>query len=66
MMMGRIGPPSRLYRVMCADTDTEILDIKAVYWLIFAHLYYNDEVLLARIEQFLRSLRDTFELGRDT
>ena len=39
---------------------------RAVYWLIFAHLYYNDEVLLARIEQFLRSLRDTFELGRDT
>ena len=39
---------------------------RAVYWFIFPHLYYNDEVLLARIEQFLRSLRDTFELGRDT
>ena len=67
-MMSRIGPPP-VSSGWCADTDTEIVDketLSSLYWLISTHLYNNDEVLLARIEQFLRSLRDTFELGRDT
>ena len=67
-MMSWIGPPP-VSSGWCADTDTEIVDketLSSLYWLISTHLYNNDEVLLARIEQFLRSLRDTFELGRDT
>ncbi len=50
----------------CSENDLVTAESQLVYWFIFPHLYYNDEVLLARIEQFLRSLRDTFELGRDT
>ena len=71
-MMRRIAPVSRLYRVLvCADTDTEIVEIElSIPLILLLHFncspLYNDEVLLARIEQFLRSLRDTFELGRDT
>ena len=71
-MMTRIAPVSRLYRVVvCADTDTEIVEIELSRpFILLLHFncspLYNDEVLLARIEQFLRSLRDTFELGRDS